>query len=161
MNSTRKNLTKAEKEILIELLNKEKREISLEVLIFLGISIVFIFLPGKGKRLSLYNEYGFLIAFLIVFGIGLLIYFYDKKEKIDGLKKDITSAEKIIEVLRITDKDTSLKNDYFIKTDSSILSFQKIVIKKEEFRHLNIGQAIMLEYGEYSKTLFKTNLNIN
>ncbi len=160
MNLRKEDITKEEKEILVGLLNKERSKISPEILAILIFSLIFIFLPGRGKRLSMYNEYGFWVAFPIVLGIGLILIFFDKKEKIEGLKKDIASEEKIVEILKITDKDTSLKDEYFIKTDSTILTFQKIIVQKEEFSQLKIDQEIVLEYGENSKTLFNINLNI-
>ncbi len=141
----------------ISLLQKEmkKKQNGQWLIILVSFLFSFLFIFGKKRGSSIYDDYGFLGPFSIFFPIlSALFYLSDLREK-RQLEKDLKLGLKIIEITKIVDKDTNMKNECLITLDIPNPKLSKQKIEEAQFKKLKIGDLVKIEYFEESETFLR------
>ena len=133
---------------------EEQKTIYVTILISVFMTLAAVF-GSKGKRLSLYEQYGFVSPAVIIFSILAAIFYFQYKNSIARYNKDLDLGEKIIEAYEITYKDTNMKDECLISVNTPIKKFQEHKIEKSSFAKLKIGDWITIEYFKYSQTILR------
>jgi hypothetical protein len=153
-------------EIEIEMLRSEiqdkKTALSKKIVFILLFSIFFVFFSGKGNDPSLFQKYGFWIPMFVISALFSAHTFYNMKQEIGLLNKDIASEKKTQEEKTILKKDRSFSTKKsLIYLDSPIKEFTNFEVNEKEYNAVEKGHKVVLEYAHHSKYLFRLDLKLS
>lgn len=154
-------ITEKETCILIEKINKEKASSPKQLLYMFIFINLFIFLSGKNRKPSLYNEYGYWKPAIIMTLLFSGLHYSSYRMNLKNLQMDLDSKEKIVATMSVLKKDKSFfKGEYQIWIDSEIKDFKKYQVDAVTYNQIEKGHKVIVEYGKMSKTLYKIDFNI-
>jgi hypothetical protein len=147
-------MSKEDRKYLEELLAKKKDTFYEIPLIVIPATFLLVIIPTRHNP-SYFSQYGFFVPAGIIFLLILLFAYGNYYFTVNALKKDIISNEKLLSICQIIDKDTTLKNECYIKINSTNKKFERHKIDINRFSNIKIGDSITLEYTEHSETFLR------
>ena len=141
----------------ISLLQNEmrKNQYGLWFTTFGSFLFTFCFIFGKKRGNSIYENHGFFVPFGILFPTFFAIFHFSNLKEKRKFEKDLKVGYKIIEIIKIVDKDTNMKNEYLITLDITNPKLSKHKIEEGQFKKLKIGDFVKIEYFEESQTFLR------
>ena len=154
-------LTEAELTMLKDRIKQDEQASAVQIFAFTSMVILFIFIPGKGNDPSVYQSYGFLWPFIILFSLMSIFLVYWKYQIQKGLNDDLKFGVKKVESFLIIRKEKSFaKKQYYIWLDTAEKSFEKFTFPLEDAPKIDQATHLVLEYAPKSKTIFNKVLSI-
>lgn len=148
-------LAEAEFALLKDRIKQDEQATAAQILAFFSFVILLVFLPGKGNAPSLFQSYGFLWSFVVLFSAMSIFFLYWKYKVQKQLNDDLKLGVKTIEPFLIIKKEKSFANKgYYIWLDSAEKSFEKITFLLEDAPEIDQATHLVIEYGPKSKTIF-------